>query len=203
MMKHRMLDNPTKIDYVFSDGEIRDIEALKIQIEMGLQPRLVTLPVKLQSIIMSNGILTGGMSSSYLHGNTPNDFDIFLNTREAIDEFTMELKFNGLIDELVSDVNPRYMCETLVHGKLITPNAITFKNGIQVICMNTSDARETFDFIHCQPYYKLKEYKYYISKEQYTALKTKTLVSNKSPKATPVTKKRLDKFIARGWTWNE
>ena len=209
-MLHRPLPNPTKLpvyrqydinrdSYImFDEIEKQAILKVKTAIVTHLQDRLRDLPVTLQNIIVVNGILTGGASASLFHGDTPNDFDIFLETDHAIKVFKGETMDNVNCLSLVADANPKYF-ETLVAGKMVTGNAITFKNGLQVIMMDKVNARETFDFIHCQPYYRLMDQKYHISKDQFESIKYRKLVKNTHPNAKSVTERRLKKFNDRGW----
>lgn len=208
-MLHRPLPNPTKLpvrqydinrdSYImFNEIEKQAILKVKAAIETHLQDRLRDLPSTLQNIIVVNGILTGGASASLFHGDTPNDFDIFLETDHAIKVFKGETMDNVNCLSLVADANPKYF-ETLVAGKMVTGNAITFKNGLQVIMIDKVNARETFDFIHCQPYYRLMDQKYHISKDQYDSIVHRKLVKNTHPNAKSVTERRLKKFNDRGW----
>lgn len=206
-----MLPNPTKLPVhwqydinrgvrreVFTENEKLNIQKVKSEIELYLNDRLRDLPVALSNIIVVNGILTGGVSASLFHGDMPNDFDIFLETDEAIKEFKNGVMGDTRTLSLVADLNPKYF-ETLVAGKMVTGNAITFKNGLQVIMMDKSNARETFDFIHCQPYYRLFDKKYFISKDQFNSIVNKNLVKNTHPNAKSVTERRLKKYNDRGW----
>jgi hypothetical protein len=145
------------------------------------------------------GIVTGGVSASLFHRQEPNDFDIFFRHENGRDEFQKLLNDDNILKD-VADVNPKYGVEVLVSGKLVTSHAVTFKNGIQIVTMNTSEARQTFDFIHTMPWYDCDEKKYHISPAQYKSIIDKKLVKNPHPKSYGVTEKRMQKFIDRGWT---
>jgi hypothetical protein len=99
--------------------------------------------------------------------------------------------------EFVSDVDEKYKANITVNGKIITTNATTFKNSIQVITCAYAKSREKFDFVHCMPYINLKDGKLHISKAQYTSIMSKTLKIN--PNAERVDEHRTMKFIERGW----
>ena len=100
----------------------------------------------------------------------------------------------------VAGVTPGYMTEVKVRDKLVTPNAITFKNGLQVITMTGKEHRETFDFVHCMPYFDMATQQLFISRQQYDAIKNKKLIKN--PKHTNhLSMERVQKFIDRGWSF--
>ena len=118
----------------------------------------------------------------------------------------MAIKKNLITEEyidMVSDAQSKYF-ETLVDGKLVTHNAITFKNGIQFIIAGNTKMRSEFDFIHCMPYYDCSTFKYHISKSQFDSLRTKTIVMN--PKyilrSASILNKRIEKYKNRGWKIN-
>jgi hypothetical protein len=98
----------------------------------------------------------------------------------------------------VADVTSGYMTITNVDGKLVTANAITFKNGLQVIIKADKTHRDTFDFVHCMPYFDMKTQQLFISRLQYDAIKNKQLIEN--PKFPQFSQHRTDKFLKRGWT---
>lgn len=181
-------------DELFSQTELNEIEVVKTKIEEFL--RSVKIPTELIKLIKP-GILTGGMSASLFHGDAPKDWDIYLTDQNDIDSLNKIVTETESVLNNIEDINPKYGVDTLVEGKLITPRAITFKNGIQIITMSRADARETFDFVHCMPYYSIKEKTYHISRRQYESIKAKKLIHNpKSPQ--PVTYRR-EKFLNRGW----
>lgn len=181
-------------DDVFNQNQLTEIASVKAQIQNFL--RSVKMPVELIHIL-KNGILTGGASASLFHGESPKDWDIYLTNQSDIDSLNKLATETETILAMIEDINPKYGVDTLVEGKLITPRATTFKNGIQVITMARADARETFDFVHCMPYYSIKETTYHISRRQYESIKSKQLIHNpKSPQ--PVTYRR-EKFLNRGW----
>ena len=146
--------------------------------------------------IMKNCVVSGGCSASIFHSQEPNDYDLYFKSQEALDELKIFLD-KTRTRNLVKDVNPNYL-NTIVAGKLITAQAVTLFNDIQLITMGTIDMIDTFDFIHCKPFYDLSENKYYISKKQYSAIKEKTLIINSSTNK-PVEAWRLHKYKERGW----
>jgi|688.fasta_scaffold455552_2 hypothetical protein len=179
---------------LFTASEMVEIDVVKGKIQDFL--RSVKMPTELIQIL-KNGILTGGASASLFHGDSPKDWDIYLTSQSDVDSLNKVVTETETVLAMIEDINPKYGVDTLVEGKLITPRAITFKNGIQVITMARADARETFDFVHCMPYYNIKETLYHISRRQYESIKTKQLIHNpKSPQ--PATYRR-QKFLNRGW----
>jgi hypothetical protein len=186
------MSNLTKDD-VFTTEELVDIQTVKERIEQFIKS--VKLPVVLIKPL-KNSILTGGASASLFHGDTPKDWDFYLTNQADIDEINKVIKETEVL-QAIQDINPKYGVDTIVEGKLVTPRAITFKNGVQIITMSRADARDTFDFIHCMPYYDIQTKTYHISRRQFVSIKSKTLMHNpKSPQ--PATYRR-QKFLNRGW----
>ena len=96
--------------------------------------------------------------------------------------------------------NDNFYREIKVGDKIITENAITLTNGIQLITRHyghPDTIRGTFDFVHCMPYYLPYFDKLYISKEQYNLNMNKKLKSHSDVSNLA----RLNKFLGRGWTW--
>jgi len=182
----------------FNELEVLTIVNVKKQIKEHIlaTTSALTMPGILSQIIRK-GIVTGGMSASLFHNQKPNDWDIYLTRQEEIDAFNECIKNSVSATNLVEDTNPKYGVETLMNGKLVTAQATTFKNGLQVITMASAIARETFDYVHCMPYYDIQTDIYTISRRQYDSIMTKTLVHN--PRSTQPATYRRDKFIKRGW----
>jgi hypothetical protein len=183
----------------FDFEESKRIVNVKYQLQDLLFAKMGHLDSRVQVLVKMYGIVTGGASASLFHGKEPNDYDIFFKNEHARDEFQKLLKEDSIIKD-VADVDPKYGVEVLVNGKLVTSHAVTFKNGIQIVTMDTSNARETFDYVHTMPWYDCDERKYYISHAQYKSIIDKKLVKNLHPKSYGVTEKRMKKFIDRGWT---
>ena len=99
----------------------------------------------------------------------------------------------------VKEVNPNYMTDLEVKGKLITAHATTFKNNVQVITMGAADMRKTFDYVHCMPWYDIQTNKLYISEYHYNVILEKRLVRNPECK-TPPSAYRTHKYTERGWS---
>ena len=136
------------------------------------------------------------------------DIEEFIETKVSEEDRTRYLKdldslrrFKQLLtgDHLlfVKSVNEKYM-ETLVDGKLVTVNATTFDNDIQVITLGTVAMRETFDFVHCMPWMDLYSSKLHISKKQYNLIKKKHLIKNPDCSLS-LSDKRMSKYVNKGW----
>ncbi len=187
---------------MFSELETAGILAVKTKLYNDFGSLLGMMPKHLQSLIIEKGILTGGCISSTFHMTSPKDYDVYLADTEAIKQFETMTTIDGTVTRMIADVNPNYRVHVPnTNGKLITENAVTFQNGIQVITRATAEeARSTFDFIHCMPYLKLKEKQFYISREQYDSIKHKRIVPNKKGFMGNILVSRVEKYKERGWT---
>jgi hypothetical protein len=154
------------------------------------------IPVELGKFLREKSILTGGAISSIMLNETPKDYDLYLDDKDDILYFKQYV--SSMDPNLIQDVNEKYV-EVLVQGKLVTANATTFKNSLQVITLHTADARSTFDFVHCMPWYKISDHKLYISKRQYNAIINRHLIKNDHKNAFALSNKRIEKYTAKGW----
>ena len=183
---------------VFTEIERGEIEAVKIAIKTRLRALMSELPSPYTQMF-KNGILTGGAIASLFHGEEPNDWDIYLETQLLSNQF-LDRVMKGLdgIADVISDINPNYNVTTLLNGKVVTERAVTFRNKLQVIVMTDRTSRDTFDFLHCMPYFEFGSGNFYISRAQYDAIKESKLVQN--PKFTDQPDvRRLQKLIGQGW----
>ncbi len=160
--------------------------------------KISELDPDLNAWLYQNAILTGGAISSLFHDEMPNDWDLYLKHPSDVKTFSEHI-MKELNQNDVKEINPKYMIETEVEGKLITSRATTFTNNVQVIMMGTADMRKTFDFIHCMPWYDIKEDKLYISEYQYNVIMNKKLVRNPDCKM-PHNAYRMQKYIEKGWS---
>lgn len=187
---------------VFTYEERNHIETVKDTIKSRLRVLLSHLPTKYIPYF-NNAILSGGAIASLFRGEEPNDWDLYLENMIQVNDFQNTLLHDKVtIDDLVLDINPNYRTVTVVDGKYVTENAVTFKNKLQVITNNCSSAREIFDFIHCMPYYRLGENKFYISRAQYDAIMKKTLIFNQGGSRS-IDLFRQRKFLERGWVFED
>lgn len=180
---------------MFTANEEVEIAVVKEKIRSRLETKLGILPIPIRNIIQ-RGILSGGASASLFHNQMPSDWDVYLSDANDVKEFDTLIQQNV---DLIDDVNPKYMVmDTLIDGKVITARATTLKNSVQVITMETKEHRKSFDFIHCMPWFDISTGKYFISKDQYRAIKGKKIIIN--PKAKEVAQYRIEKYLNRGWT---
>lgn len=186
---------------VFNEIERGEIEAVKIAIKTRLRIMMAELPAPYTKMF-KNGVLTGGAIASLFHGEEPNDWDIYLETHSLSNQF-LDRVMKGLdgIEEVIADINPNYNVKTLLDGKVVTERAVTFRNKLQVIVMSDRTSRDTFDFLHCMPYFEFGSGNFYISRAQYDAIKQRKLVQNPKHMDQPALR-RLQKLIARGWQTN-
>ena len=175
-----------------------DIVQVKRLVSIGLHQRLEKLQPELRKFLKEHAILSGGAISSLYHREHPKDWDLYLDDDNSIRLFKDYINADEEIQHQVKDINPKYMVDTEVEGKMITSNAVTLRNDLQVITMATKSFRDTFDYIHCMPWYDIKNDTLYMSAQQYNAIKAKKLILN--PKAlTAPTVYRKQKYKERGW----
>lgn len=188
----------TKINVLFEPRSIEQIQDAKLRISRIIHSALSDplLPDDLVKLINENGVVSGGISASVFHNEKPNDYDIYFKDMESVREFAKIMQRRNLVKTIVKDVDPRYHVITEVNGKLVTSHATTLFNDLQIITMGTCEMIKDFDFIHCKPYLDLKDNRYFISPKEYKSIMQKVLIKNK---ATPIDKKRIEKFKDRGW----
>lgn len=181
-----------------TNTDLHDIKTLKELLRSAILNKFSQLDTELHRFLFEEAILTGGAISSIYHSQPVNDWDLYLSDEAAITSFKQYITADKHFQKQVKDINPKYMVDTEVEGKMITSNAVTMHNNVQVITMATKQFRETFDYIHCMPWYDIKNDKLYMSSAQWNAIKAKKLIIN--PKATnPPTAYRKQKYIERGW----
>ena len=177
----------------FDDLEVVAIQEVKKRIRNGVSKALLPINHSLRSHLINNCIVTGGCSYSLYFNKDPNDWDLLFK-----DEISAN-SFKGYITQHQEDVMDmtEYTGADIKGSKLITANAVTLKNKVQVIDWKWQ--RHNFDFIHCMPWYDLKEDKYYIAAAQYDAIKNKQLIA-RDPDTFKPNDKRLKKWLDRGFT---
>ena len=180
------------------DIDIDHINHIKKVLFAQLNVLFGQIPRELDTFLRDKAILTGGAISSLMHDEPPKDYDLYLQDKNDIMNFKQYV--HGMDKEFIQDADEKYV-EVQVEGKLVTANATTFKNGLQVITLATADSRSTFDFVHCMPWYKISSHKLYISKKQYNAILNKQLIKNEHPNAYALSTKRIEKYTAKGWSF--
>ena len=182
----------------FSAADVVLINTVKDNIKFKLTEFNMTV-MKRGKHLTQSYFVSGGCIASLLQGTTPNDWDIYFYSKELaepiIDLFTNDPSYKNE----VAVFEEKYRDVTDNAGKpLITENAITLKNGLQLITKHygtPDEVRSTFDFVHCKPYYDTLNDKLYISREQFDCCKNKFLKMTKSD----VAQHRIDKFQRRGY----
>jgi hypothetical protein len=172
---------------------------LKEKVKVGIAKKLLELPDHISQIFVNNCILSGGAIASIYHNEEPRDYDLWVKE----DPTTIALIQNTLENDLMFQVtllnrNDRgeNYASLMVGNTYTSPNAVTLKNGIQFITLDVyQKARESFDYLHCLPYYDIKLNQFFISKNQWTSIVTKKLVSLNETESLL----RKTKLVQRGW----
>lgn len=183
----------------FLQDEVNNIINAKSFLTLRLQEFNMTLE-KLG--VKHSYFVSGGCFASYLQGEEPKDIDVYFFD-EDVSKRVVELYTNdsSYMNE-VAVFNEKYR-DVKGHpgGMCITENAVTLKNGLQLIIKHygqPKEVRATFDFVHCKPYYDSRDGNLYISRMQYNCCVNKCLVINNS---TNFTHHREDKFKKRGYDY--
>lgn len=180
---------------VFNDDEKLKLMALKsnIQAKVGYLKKLIP------AIYYDDMFLSGGAIASIIQGQHPNDWDVYFANAEA-QKAVIDLFIADQPDE-IAVIDEKYRELSGSDGKMITENAMTLKNKIQFIIKHNGtpdEVRETFDFVHCKPYYHFGKDQLFISREQFDLCRDKKLKIN-NMKAQTIW--RQSKFEKRGYTW--
>lgn len=190
----KMVENNT-----FIEVEKKLILGAKDRIKSKLETFNMTVR-KLGPMYEHSYFLAGGAIGSLLRDEEPNDWDIYF--------------FDGVVAATIFNLyekDPSYRGEVAVWEEkyrdiqnddmMITENATTLKNGLQLIRKHYGEPgaiRKTFDFVHCLPYYDSRDKKLYISREQYDLNVNKKLKTNNQDQLKAY---REDKFLNKGWSW--
>ena len=181
----------------FTELDMATIIAAKATIRL----KMDYLKKKIPSSHYDDMFLSGGAIASLIQNGEVNDWDVYftnpLTQKVVIDLFTTDYHLSNDI----AVVDEKYREVTGGDGRCITENAMTLKNGIQLITKHNGtpdEIRETFDFVHCKPYYHFGKDQLFISKEQYDLCHNKKLKVNNQKNVTPW---RISKFEQRGYTW--
>jgi hypothetical protein len=182
---------------IFQENEKYILKQLKRTLYANMNVLFRGLSKSLEEHLRENAILTGGAISSLMHWEIPKDYDLYFKDSFSLASFNQYI--TTLEDkDIIKDVDEKYI-ETLVDGKCITANAVTFKNNVQVIKIGTGDMRERFDFVHCMPWYDIAKNKLHISRRQYDSIRNRKLVKNTHAEANSLCDKRIEKYVKRGW----
>lgn len=189
----------------FTSVERKRIEDVKYQIEQHLTMAFNKLDgfdnsYELKKLIGEHFVVSGGISASMFTATTVKDIDLYYRDTIVTSKLNelLEADFikpTGRFHHFVKEVNPTYMVGE-VAGKLITVNAITLRNKMQLIRLaGIKECQAIFDFKHCLPIYDIKNRVYKISRNAFDSLSTQTLMTHH----TPLKDHRILKFKSRGW----
>lgn len=188
----------------FSKDEILQILRVKNNIKEKLKIFNLTIG-KLGKDFTKSYYVTGGCVGSLLRGETPKDYDVYFLSKEKADVVINLYTKDPSYSYQVAEVEEKYRDVILPTGKgnmMITENATTLKDGIQLITKHygePSDVRNTFDFVHCKPYYDTRDDRLYISREQFDLNINKKLLCNVNKEF--IEHWRIEKYMKRGFTW--
>lgn len=185
----------------FAQNVIDEIKSIKSNIKnaLAISFQEPLIPDNLINFIKTNCVISGGISASIYNNTAINDIDLYFKSAKELKEFNDKFKLDKKFLSIVKDVNEKYSTATLINGKLVTTNAITLINNLQIITVMTlEDIDASFDFIHCKPYYDIDKDLYFISKTQFESIKLKKLIANNK---SSITDARIEKFKKRGWSY--
>ena len=183
----------------FTNSDIAAIKATKMQI----RDKILTVfkPFSAQGKIlidMNKFYVTGGCIGSLIRNEKPKDYDVYCRDQFFFMKLKSLLENDPLFSDMVEETEESYR-DVKAGGKLFTENAITLKGDVQLICKHfgePKEVRDTFDFVHCTPYYEIGNDKLYISPLQIQLIKEKQLMINNKDN---VTLHRISKFLDRGY----
>jgi hypothetical protein len=189
-------------------GFEEEARKLKVIVETTINNKLKELPLSLTLMMTSDCILSGSSISCMYHGQGIKDYDLWCKKPQDIDHIRNRIIQDYLnhveeyTEKYKENVPENFTLNDPETGKkyLVTANAITLKNKIQLITLsNYESERKSFDFIHCMPYYDISNKKLHISPRQMDSIIKKKLVRNEGGKE-PL-QWRIDKFKNRGWSF--
>ena len=153
--------------------------------------------------IRYRSFVSGGAIGSLLRQEPVNDLDIFFTDKIFLDDIEAVAQNEKFQEEMVESHDGRY-AETKVQGKLITANAVTLKNKVQLITRVYGTPKEItdgFDYVHCTPWYDIYNHKLHITPQAYEYIMNKKLVvKNKEAAHKTVLSARYNKLLDQGFT---
>ena len=190
-------------------------ETLREKVENWLE----SLPEGVRNSVRNDIVVTGGCIVSLLDNESPNDYDIYLRSPESVlvlmKHYCPQLQIDDVERKNIKEEYERrlsffipssgiYKAEptkTKFHVKVVTDNAITLSDRIQIIIRfwgEPDEIHRNFDFDHCTNYYLMAENTLVLRPEAMVSYATKELKYNGS--LYPVTSLfRIRKFVERGW----
>lgn len=186
----------------FTDKDvISEIQELKKKIRDEFMKALNFHNNTFHDLVLNSDVVLSGSSIYNLYNDVDvNDFDLYSLTNPLFIKNQIDWMYPARAQEIDKENDKKYNTFDS-SGKLVTDNAITFKNSrIQFVHRKCFDnERQNFDFEHCCPYYNLSQDKLYITPLQFCVIKYKLLVPHNPPDKR-ISKKRYEKFIGRGMT---
>ena len=146
----------------------------------------VAITNELQNDYLSESFIAGGAIASLLNNTELNDYDMYFKTKN----------YGQTVANLISF----YMSDTI---EVKTKKALLLKDRTQIIYLLHGWPHEivkTFDFLHCQAYWIWQDpSEIYATPEVLDAINNKTLIY-KGSEYPIIALKRVEKFLARGYT---
>lgn len=216
----------------FNDAQMTNLYRVKQEIRDNLNRRYIELKdIFPKNWNYGSGILTGGAIGCLLRHEEPKDWDIFFRDSDDAclvgETFVVD---NSAAMMYVKNADKRLDFEPLpgmkphaaykmhddegafyggelsiiVDGipKIITDNAVTLNNGLQLITMQTGTIEQihsSFDFVHCTIWYDIAADQLHISTKQYILNINKTLELIKGMKVAPALREK--KYFDRGFNY--
>jgi hypothetical protein len=194
---------------MFNETDRINIKELKLGLRAKIDNEFESLKLKftewdeigdLKKWIVGNCVVSGGLSARHWHGDAGGDIDWYYSGPDyaafAIAIDTLFVLPQAKFHKFVKNIDPKYQVADS-NGKVITANAVTLVNDMQIIRLDTVDkCRQLFDFQHCLPVYDYKNEIYRISYSQFDSIKYRRLIPNRGG---TITRHRLDKFKKLGW----
>lgn len=182
----------------FLPGEVYKIIAAKESIQRRLVDFNLTIGKLGRNMVLSY-FVSGGCIASLLQGEEPKDIDIYFLSQFVADPIIKLYTTDPSYMNEVAVWEEKYRDVATNTGMMITENAVTLKNGLQLITKHygtPESIRKTFDFVHCLPYYDSVKEKLYISREQYNCCVNKCLLIHNKDNYSLA---RELKFLKRGY----
>ncbi|WPQ59873.1 hypothetical protein [Paenibacillus polymyxa] len=174
---------------------------------------------EIRKLFKEHAFIAGGAIASLILGETPNDYDFYIDDStvcyKIVQYFLRNMDSDVSIDEVeqtdigISVYVPHGICKVEATNDkyqplVVTANAISFSDGVQVIMRYTGNPNElakNFDFLHSKGIYMYKRDELILSPETQEAIQNKRLIYTGSdyPLASLI---RTRKFVSRGWKIN-
>lgn len=185
----------------FNDEDVvSEIQELKKKIRDEFMKALNFHNDTFRDLVLHSDVVLSGSSIYNLYNDViVNDFDLYSLANPLFIKNQIDWMYPAWAE--IDIENDKKYNTFDSSGKLVTDNAITFKDSrIQFVYRKCFDnERQNFDFEHCCPYYNLSQDKLYITPLQFCVIKYKLLVPHNPPDGR-IRKNRYEKFIGRGMT---